>query len=168
MNDSLIKDMNYEIQSLYKKISSDDLDFSPEDYLIKKFDENFIFENFFRQFFTTNKYEDSNIKRKLASELIDTIIFNKGCITLTEMVELINYKESKPNVIVKTKTEKIFDIEVNNIKMEMDSDYEKKINEIKIEVEEKDNSINIKESEETDEQQRNFKRKKNRFFKRTN
>lgn len=168
MNDSLLKDMNYEIQLLYKKISSDDLDFSPEDYLIKKFDENFIFEIFFRQFFTTNKYEDSNVKKKLASELIDTIIFNKGCITLTEMVEIINYEEIKPHIESKINPTKFFDIEVNDVRMEIDSGYEAQINTINIKTEKSENIINIKESEDTDEQQHNFKKEKKHFFRRIN
>ena len=40
MKPETIKNINYMIQNLYKKIIQDELDIPAEDYLIKEFDEN--------------------------------------------------------------------------------------------------------------------------------
>lgn len=170
MKPETIKNINYMIQNLYKKIIQDELDIPAEDYLIKEFDENFVFEIFFKQYLLLNKFNEINPKRKLATELIDTIIYNKGHISLNELVEVINYKEKKTIDVGQIEHQKIFDIEVNNIPIEMDSDYNEKINNIILnnDIDEQEQII-IKEGEsDGDGQQIKNKKKNRKFFKRNN
>lgn len=170
MRPETIKNINYIIQNLYKKIIQDELDIPAEDYLIKEFDENFVFEIFFKQYLLLNKFNEINPKRKLATELIDTIIYNKGHISLNELVEVINYKEKKTIDVGQIEHQKIFDIEVNNIPIEMDSDYNEKINNIILnnDIDEQEQII-IKEGEsDGDGQQIKNKKKNRKFFKRNN
>lgn len=170
MKPETIKNINYMIQNLYKKIIQDELDIPAEDYLIKEFDENFVFEIFFKQYLLLNKFNEINPKRKLATELIDTIIYNKGHISLNELVEVINYKEKKTIDVGQIEHQKIFDIEVNNIPIEMDSDYNEKINNIILNnnIDEQEQII-IREGEsDGDGQQIKNKKKNRKFFKRNN
>lgn len=147
-----IKEINYSLQKMYEKISSDEIDITPEEYIIKEFDKLFLFEIFFRTYLSDNKISEISPKQMLAQEIVDTLIYNKGNITIEELKEIFNVKKVTRTYVKKSEIKdieeiddiKVFEVQVNGNEIDLDSNFYENLSKISIEKENK-RSIIVKE-----------------------
>ena len=111
----------------------------PETILENAFDEYFIFETFFRQYFLKYKSTTNSAKQELINELTDTIIYNEGNVTIDELVDIVLSELNKNTTNTNYKNFEIepiqLTIQVNDSVLEIDDKMtdkqtEEKINEI--------------------------------------
>lgn len=93
----VISATNKVIQTTFNEIKKNDLDIDADRIFKEKFEENYIFENFFRELLQhESNLEDA--KNKIIEEVVDTLFYNDGDVTIEEIVEIIylDRKENKP------------------------------------------------------------------------
>lgn len=174
-NELIVKNANRIIKQIYSDILTNNSDMPPETILENAFDEYFIFETFFRQYFLKYKSTTNSAKQELINELTDTIIYNEGNVKIDELVDIVlselnknttnntNYKNFKVEPISLT-------IQVNDSILEIDdnmtdSQTEEKINEILSSNTQKEEPIiEIKENQKGTNKDEKKQRKNKKFF----
>lgn len=142
------------LKEIYGQISLNDFK-AAEDLVINKFNNNFLFETFFYKYLNENKYGYENVKRKLASEVVDALLYNEGKITFDELFDVINYKKPREIVIDNTPIDLPLEVEVNGNILDDINDLDK---ECKIITEQNSNfeyKLNIKEENPDEDKRRN-------------
>lgn len=165
----VINATNKVIHTTFAEIKKNDLDIDADRIFKEKFEENYIFENFFRELLqhSTNL---ENAKSEIIEEVVDTLLYNDGDVTIEEIVEII-YLDRKENKPKKRKEKKSVSIENNEslciqindafIEINQNTTEEEKVKLMSIEQEKDQEIIKVKESPDYNI----HKQKKNSFFK---
>lgn len=173
-NELIVKNANRIIKQIYSDILTNNSDMPPETILENAFDEYFIFETFFRQYFLKYKSTTNSAKQELINELTDTIIYNEGNVKIDELVDIVLSELNKNTTNTNYKSFEVepvsLTIQINDSILEIndkmtDSQTEEKINEILSSNTQKEEPIiEIKESQKgiNDDEKKHKKNKK--FF----
>lgn len=170
-DEASIKNANKLIKQIYSDILNSNSNITPEQILENTFDKYFIFENFFRQYFIKYKSKTKSAKQELINNLVDTIIYNEGNVTIEELVNITS-SEFESNINRDFTTIDVespsLTIQINNSFIELndtmsEEETENKINEI-LKPYEEESEIEIKETRKERKENETKERKQKRFF----
>ena len=108
-NEELLELANNTIKNLYEEFKNydDTSNQTKEDILLEEFEENLIFEEFFRDLLVLHKGKEENYKKYVADFSVVLIEENKGKINITELVDIFNaYEKDEQDDFINKKEEK--------------------------------------------------------------
>lgn len=154
-NKEVINATNKIIKNSYKYIQTNNLELEAENIIKEKFEDNYVFENFFKDYLRTCNDNLSEVKDKIIQEIVDMLFYNDGDISIEEMSQIINdnlYNNKSDTLRKKVDIEpETLCVEINNSYIEIsenmnDDEQEKLINKTKHD-EKKENKIEIPHKE---------------------